>query len=178
MSRYFFAVTPPSPYKEQIDEVRGRWGHPHHPVEPHITAKAPFAWPDDPEQFLAPVRAACGQVAPFQAQLGPTGRFPNAGVLFLTPEGQGFTTLHLAVLHALAGLVPADSHGHEGEGYHPHLTLAVTRFGIDSEGMAAMARVAEQELTGLPPFRVEALTCYQMAAEEESWQVFCRLPLG
>lgn len=178
MTRYFFAVVPPEPHKSKIDALRECWGHPHHKVEPHITVKAPFEWHEQPEDFLLPVRAACATAVPFSVCLPGTGRFGEDKVLFLTVDADGLKALHLAVTSALEGLLPSDPRSHEGEGYSPHLTLAVGRFGIDAAGMGDMERAAQAELTDLGTFRVESLRCYVWNAADGRWAPLCDIPIG
>ncbi|HEY3368054.1 MAG TPA: 2'-5' RNA ligase family protein [Symbiobacteriaceae bacterium] len=178
MSRYFFGVAPPTAMEARLEVFRGRWGHPHHDVEPHVTVKAPFVWNQEPALVLGPVRMACNGLLPFPVRLGAPARFPDAGVLFLSVESEGLPLLHRAVVEALAGLVEQDRRGHEGEGYHPHLTLAVSRFGIDPAGLAAMEREAALELAGLEPFTVRSLRCYCRNGGRDRWEPLCDLPLG
>lgn len=178
MSRYFLAVAPPEPLHSRLEAFRSHWGSPHHPVEPHVTVKVPFAWEHDPEPFLAATRTACRGTPVFQARLGGTDRFPAAGVLYLTVVSEGLISLHRSVVAALDGIIPLDAHGHEADGYTPHLTLAVSRFGIDDAGLDAMESEALGELAGLPPFAVTALRCYRREASEERWQPFCDIPLA
>jgi 2'-5' RNA ligase len=147
-------------------------------VEPHVTVKIPFAWAGDPEGFLAPVRAACASVRPFAVRLGEPGRFPEAQVLYLTLHAEGLPRLHRAVMAALDGLVPVDPRGHEGEGYHPHLTLAVGRFGIAPDGLERMEAEARRELADLPAFQVESLRCYRREGPDDPWAPFADIPLG
>lgn len=177
MSRFFFGVVPPEYLQAPVELFRGRWGHPHHNVEPHVTVKSPFPWTADPAVLLAPVRRACAAQAPFSLRLGMPGRFPDAGVLYLAVEGAALHGLHRSILEALDGLVPRDPRGHEGDGYHPHLTLAVMRFGIDAVGMDAMEREAADAFAGLEPFPVRALRCYRREKAEDRWQRCCDLPL-
>lgn len=178
MPRFFFGVTPPEPQHGQIEAFRARWGHPHHQVEPHITVKIPFAWEGAPEGFLAPVRAACAATQPFTALLGAPARFAGGQVLYLSVRSPGLSALHRSVMEALAGLVPTDPRGHEGEGYTPHLTLAVGRFGIDSAGLDRMELDAAAELGHLPPFDVTSLRCYHRTGADAPWEPLVDLPLG
>jgi 2'-5' RNA ligase len=164
--------------RSQIEAFRARWGHPHHNVEPHATVKAPFPWDGDPEQLLTPVRSACAALAPFPARLGAPARFGGAGVLYLTVDSPGLHQLHLAVLEALSGLLPPRDDAHEGEGYTPHLTLAVGRFGISPEAMDRMEQEARADLGALPPFAVGALRLYRRESREERWRPACDVPLG
>lgn len=178
MARYFLAVAPPEPQLSQVDALRARWGHPHHKVEPHVTIKAPFLWSGAPDQFLAPVADALASIAPFDCRLGGTGRFPGAKVLYLKVAGDGLLPLHMAVVQALAGLLPPDGRpSHEGERYTPHLTLAVGRFGIDVKGLEAMEVEAKAELAALAPFTVSALRCYRWS-EAGRWERHQDIPLG
>jgi len=172
VSGYFFAVVPPEPTLGAIEAFRTRWGNPHHNVEPHVTVKAPFEWDGSPEPFLAPARAACAALRPFAARLGAPARFGSA-VLYLTVESPGLMLLHKAV----APLMPGDARGHEGDAYTPHLTLAVSRFGISAEGLDRMESEARTEL---PPasFTVTALRCYQREQKQDRWMPLCDLPLS
>jgi 2'-5' RNA ligase len=147
-------------------------------VEPHITIKIPFVWRENADAFLEPVRAACASIVPFEAQLEAPARFPGGQVLYLSVQGEGLRPLHLAVASALAGLLPAGSRGHEGEGYQPHLTLASGRYGIPDEGLGRMEEEARAELAGLPPIRVETLRCYLRGGSEDRWDPIADIPLG
>lgn len=178
MPAFFLAVTPPAAVTAPVEALRARWGNPHHRVEPHITVKIPFPWAPDPEGFLAPVRAACAGVAPFEARLGAPSRFAEAGVLYLSVAAPGLKPLHLAVMRAFAGLVAPDPRGHEGETYTPHLTLAVSRFGITAEGLETMEEEARSALAALPPFMVGALRCYRRERSADPWQPWLDIPLG
>lgn len=173
MIRYFFAVTPPAPLLNRIEGFRSRWGPVYHRVEPHVTVRSPFLWPDEPG-FLAPVQEACSHLAPFLVTLGPTGRFPAARVLYLSVMGQGLYALHEAVGKALEGAVPPEGH----RVYTPHLTLAAGRFGIDEAGVAEMERLAAEELANLPPFTVSSLRCYWRGESAQRWEPFREVPLG
>lgn len=177
MPRFFLAITPPEPLLSQIEAFRGRWGHPHHKVEPHVTVKPPFEWTREPEGFLTAARAACLKVRAFPARLGPPGRFARSGVLFLTVVSEDLSDLHLRVSADLAGLVPPEARPHEG-GYHPHLTLASRRFGIDEAGLAQMEAEARAELSDLPPFTITALRCYRWQTDQGRWQTYRDVPLG
>jgi len=177
VARYFFAVVPPEPTGSIIEAFRARWGHPHHNVEPHITVRPPFTWPEDPERILSPVRAACAGLSPLQARLGAPGRFAG-GVLFLSVDSPGLTLLHRAVLQALDPLIPVEANRHAGGGYTPHLTLAVTRFGIDRDGLDRMEAEARNELSDLAPFTAAALRCYRRTGKDDRWEPWCDLFFG
>jgi len=176
VTSFFLAVVPPEALGARIEAFRTRWGNPHHKVEPHITIKAPFPWTAEPEALLAPLGAVCSTMAPFEVRLGPSSRFAEARVLYLTVHSPALHQLHTGAVGALTGLVPVG--GHEGEHYTPHLTLAVGRFGISPEGLDHMEREAAIELGGLPAFPVTALRCYRRAKAEERWQPMVDLPLG
>lgn len=176
--RYFFAVNPPEPLLTQIDDFRGRWGHPHHKVEPHVTIKAPFVFPGRSEEFLAPVREVCRQIQPFEARLGAPGRFTRSRVLYLTMTGRGLAPLHRAVAGALQGIIPPDPRARGPERFTPHLTLASGRFGIDEDGLDAMEAEARVELADLPPFIIRTLRCYRWEGSPGRWHTYCDLPLG
>lgn len=173
MTRYFCAVTPPEPILGAIERFRARWGHPHHNVEPHMTIKPPFPWSESPESFLAPLRPAVAGLRPFRARLGAPARF-GAAVLYLTVDSPGMKGLHLATVSAL----PAGPGAHEGQAFTPHLTLAVTRFGISAEGLDRMEEEARAELTAFPPFDVTALRCYHRSGNDDRWRPLCDLALG
>jgi 2'-5' RNA ligase len=140
--------------------------------------KIPFAWEAAPEGFLAPVRTACAAARPFTAALGAPARFAGGQVLYLSVNSPGLKALHLSVTQAMAGLVPVDPRGHEGEGYTPHLTLAVGRFGLDAAGLDHMEQEAAAELGSLPSFPVTSLRCYHRAGADDPWERFADLPLG
>ncbi|MDF2627420.1 MAG: hypothetical protein K0R39_1251 [Symbiobacteriaceae bacterium] len=174
MPSYFFAITPPEPTLGAIEAFRARWGHPHHNVEPHITVKPPFPWDDAPGALLDLLRPALAGLRPFAARLGAPARFGNA-VLYLTVDSPDMHSLHLTTINVLAGAIPT---AHEGHEYTPHLTLAVTRFGISPEALDRMEAEARAELAVFPAFDVTALRGYQRFGKDDRWQPLCDLPLG
>jgi 2'-5' RNA ligase len=176
LTRFFFAVTPDEPLRNQIELFRGRWGHPHHKVEPHITIKAPFLWQGDPVPVLQAAQYACQEIAPFDVLLGRPAQFPKSHVLYLTVISKTIAQLHHRVVEAIAPLLPTDARGHEGMAFTPHLTLAAGRFGIDVAGLAEMERKAAIELVNLT-FQVTALRCYRWGDADTRWQPYIDLPL-
>lgn len=178
MALYFMAVVPPEPLLSRIQDFRTLWGNPHHNVEPHITVKIPFRWNGPAESFVEPVREVCGALGPLALRLKAPGRFSSSRVLFLSVAGDGLQHLHLAVTSVLAELLPTDEGGRERSEYHPHLTLAVGRFGIADDRLDAMEGDAITALADLPPFRVETVRIYRKLEGPQPWQHFSDIPLG
>jgi 2'-5' RNA ligase len=176
MARFFLAVAPPAPLLSEIDAFRGRWGHPHHKVEPHITIQPPFEWEGSPEPWLQAVYGALRQVAPFPVQIEGTGRFARSRVLFLTPKGEGLGRLHALVTGALADLLPPDDRRRSGQGFHAHLTLAAGRFGITDERIDAMEAEARREPFAAAGFTATSLRAYRWG--DRRWERFKDLPFG
>ncbi len=180
MVRYFLAVTPPEPLFSRIETFRKKWGGPHHKVEPHITVKVPFEWAGNPAPVLKAAGDACAAAAPFELTLGAPGRFRGARVLFLSVHvPPALQALHESVITALQAYAPVRPGSHEGPGeYHPHLTLAAGRFGIDDAGLDAMEAEANQVLSNLPPFTVDRLRVYKWGPGEHRWSRLQDLGLG
>lgn len=175
MIRFFLAVAPPAPLLAEIEAFRGRWGHPHHKVEPHITIQPPFLWDGRPEPWLDLAAGAARQVAPFPVQLQGTGRFARSRVLFLQPVGEGLERLHATVTKALAGILPDEG---RRQGFHGHITLAAGRFGITDERIAAMEAEAKQEPFATASFTVDSLQVYRWGQGEHRWSRYQDLPVG
>jgi len=178
MTLYFLGVTPPAPIREQIESFRKAWGSPHHRVEPHVTVKAPFEYPGVPAPVLVAVRQVCAAARPLTMRLGQPGRFGGDRVLFLALTCEGLEDLHQQVLAAVSRFVPPRPGDREGGPYHPHLTLAASRFGIDAAGMAAMEAQARVKLAGIPPFSITSLRVYKKDRNMERWQPMEEIPLG
>lgn len=177
--RYFLAVTPPGDLQDHIETFRGRWNHPHHKVEPHITVKIPFEWAASAAPFLQAARTACAGIAPFELELGSPDWFASGRVLFLSVDRRHLLPLHEAVIQALEPMVSVQAGGHEGgDRYHPHLTLASTKFGISDAALAAMAAEASKELAALGAFQVTHLRCYRWGQGDRRWIPYQDLPLG
>lgn len=180
MVRYFLAVSPPEPLHSRIETFRKRWGSPHHRVEPHITVKVPFEWAGSLAPVLKAAADGCASIPPFEITLGAPGRFRGARVLFLSLQvPPGLQALHEAAIAALQPYAPVRLGSHEGgRDYHPHLTLASGRFGIDDAGLDAMEAEAGAELGSLPPFAVTSLRVYRWGPGEHRWSQLRDLPLG
>lgn len=176
MTRFFLAVAPPAPLLDEIDAFRGRWGHPHHKVEPHITIQPPFEWNGSTEVWLEAVRGAVRQLAPFPVELRGTGRFARSRVLFLQPVGAELERLQSLVERSLVDLLPPDDRRRSGQGFHGHLTLAAGRFGITDERIDAMEQEAKGEPFATASFTVVALRAYRWGPGR--WERFKDLPLG
>lgn len=174
--RYFLAITPEPGVRGQIEGLRTSWGSPHHKVEPHITVKAPFSWTGDPEVWLAPVRAALAGVGRFPLKLGAPGSFGGQNVLFLTVPSDRPAQVHQAVVSLLYPLLPPDPRVHEGGEYHPHLTMAVKRFGARPELWPQYEREARALAEQLPEFLVGSVRVYEWRGTR--WETLVDLPLG
>jgi 2'-5' RNA ligase len=177
MTRYFLAVAPPAPLLTEIDAFRGKWNHPHHRVEPHITIQPPFVWERSPEPWLRVAAEAAKTVKPFVVQLAGTGRFPRARVLYLEAKSDALADLHRAVTGALVNLIPQES-GRPQPPFHPHLTLAAGRFGIDEGGLAQMEAEAVAQPFARAAFPVTHLRVYRWGQGDRAWQRWKDLPLG
>lgn len=178
MVRFFLAVAPPAPLLNEIDAFRGRWGHPHHKVEPHITIQPPFLWEGRPDPWLEVAAKVVEQIEPFPVELKGTGRFARSRVLFLQPVGDGLERLQAMVTKALVGILPDDGRRPQRQGFHGHITLAAGRFGITDERIEAMEAEAKQESFATASFRVESLQVYRWGPGEHRWSRYRDLPLG
>lgn len=177
MVRFFLAVAPPAPLLDEIEAFRGRWGHPHHKVEPHITIQPPFLWEGRPEPWLEVAAKVVGQLKPFPVELEGTGRFARSRVLFLQPVGVGLERLQAAVTKAMVGILP-DEGRPQRPGFHGHITLAAGRFGITDERIDAMEAEAKREQFAAARFEVKSLQVYRWGPGEHRWSRFKDLPFG
>lgn len=169
-------MAPPAPLLTEIEEFRGRWGHPHHKVEPHITIQPPFLWDGPVEPWLSVAAQAAVQIEPFPVELTGTGRFARSRVLFLQPVGEGLERLQAAVTKALVGILPDDGR-RQRQGFHGHITLAAGRFGITDERIDAMEQEARREPFATARFAVKSLQVYRWGPGEHRWSRYKDLPL-
>ncbi|MFC5849917.1 2'-5' RNA ligase family protein [Deinococcus petrolearius] len=117
---------------------------------PHLNLRAPFQTELRGEALISACRAALAEQGAFEVRLRGWRRVP--GIFFLECEPEGaIRDLHRRLLDAL----PSSRGPHDGDGYRPHLTLAL-----------GVLPWAEEELWGAvqaltPPvthFSVQALT--------------------
>lgn len=176
MIRFFLAVAPPAPLLAEIEAFRGRWGHPHHKVEPHITIQPPFLWEGPTDPWLSVAAREAAQIQPFEVALTGTGRFPRSRVLFLQPEGAGLDRLHAVITKALAPILP-DEGRPPRKGFHGHITLAAGRFGITEERIEAMEAEAKREEFARASFTATHLQVYRWGTGEHRWSRYRELSL-
>lgn len=113
----FVGLLPPPALADQIVTWQRRLEH--DITVPHVTLKAPAHL--SAEQ-LAACQRACRHRAPFEVTLGGVGTFDER-VIYLTTRGEGLKPLHAALVAAIGEPVSRT----ELDGYHPHLTVALSR---------------------------------------------------
>lgn len=176
--RFFLGIAPPEPLLSRIEAFRTKWRNPHHKVEPHITLRPPFDWNGTPSLLLQLARDGCRGVQPLTLSLGATGRFHHSRVLFLSVQsGPELAALERALSTALASIARPDPRSAD-LAFHPHLTLASGRFGIDVGGLDAMEQEAATVLADLSPFTVTRVRCYRWCPGDHRWTRFEDLNLG
>lgn len=176
--RFFLAIAPPEPLLSRIEAFRTKWRNPHHKVEPHITLRPPFDWDGNPALLLQLARDGCRRARPFPLTLGPTGRFQRSRVLFLSVQaGPELPALERALTAALSSI--SRPNGRSADlAFHPHLTLASGRFGIDDSGLDAMEQETASVLANLPPFTVARVRVYRWGSDDHRWSRLEDLSLG
>lgn len=178
--KYFLGIVPNGDIYHQIQEFRRRVNEKHfNHIEAHITLKAPL-FLGDPNTWLPALRQVCQKTAPLTVRLGPPQFFGHDAVLYLTVHGEGLPALHRQLLSCLRPFERGrdGQRRHEGDDYHPHLTLAMRSFGVSAEEMKRAAEEASRSLASFPPFLVSSVRVYRQAGRGQPWRPFMDLPLG
>lgn len=158
--QYFIGIVPPDEYKRQIAAFRDRWASNglREVVEPHITVKAQSGLTQD-LVWLGQVRKACASFTRFRISLSEPSTYGTA-VVYLSVESQEIYDLHRRLM-AAAAPSPELVFRYELDGYHPHLTLGQTRFGMQETEILEMSEQAKAALAPFPAFEATAVRVYR-----------------
>jgi 2'-5' RNA ligase len=168
MLRYFIAIEPPTDQRARLADVMSRLGDPW-PV-PHVTLKSPHGLTPD-LGWLPAVRAVAAHSPRQRVHLGSPGTFDDR-VLYLSVEGEGLESLHLALLEAVRDSV----NGGTAEPERPfvaHLTLAVAR---PDEALPNYHHLAA-DLADFEAFDARELTVFQRDEPHTHYRAWAELPL-
>ncbi|HSN02408.1 MAG TPA: 2'-5' RNA ligase family protein [Acidimicrobiales bacterium] len=167
MLRYFIAIEPPEDQRERIADVMREFGDPW-PV-PHITLKSPHGLTPD-LAWLTAVRDVASRSPRQRVRLGPPGTFDQR-VLYLSVEGDGLESLHLALVEAVRGAAAAAPSLAERP-FVAHLTLTVAR---SDEPLPDYTRL--WPLADLDAFDASTLTVFQRDEPHTHYRAWADLPL-
>lgn len=158
--QFFIGVVPPEKYKQQIAEFRNRWTSNglRHVVEPHITVKAQSGLTSD-LAWLNNVRNTCSSFPSFMLSLAEPSSYGTA-VTFLNVESNEIFDLHKRIMDSISQ-PPESAFAYELDGFHPHLTLGQTRWGMDALEVEEMKSEAKTMLAPFPTFDVTYVRVYK-----------------
>ena len=168
MLRHFIAIEPPADQRERIADVMGQLGDPW-PV-PHITLKSPLGLTPD-LAWLPAVREVATRSPHQHVRLGPLGTFDHR-VVYLSVEGDGLESLHLALIEAVRDSVASGPSLVERP-FVAHLTLSVAR---PDAVLTDYTRLCAP-LADLGDFEASALTVFQREEPHTHYRAWAELPL-
>ncbi|MBD2864032.1 2'-5' RNA ligase family protein [Paenibacillus oceani] len=160
MQQFFIGIVLPDEYKQQVIVFRDRWASNglREVVEPHITVKAQSGLTID-LAWLDKVRRTCSIFPRFKLSLSEPKTFGTA-VAFLSVESKEIYDLHRCLMDAVAPS-PELVLRYELDGFHPHLTLGQTLFGMEDSEIEEMKNQANNVLAPFPTFDVTFVRVYK-----------------
>ena len=158
--QFFIGIVPPDEYKQLIVAFRNRWSSNglREVVEPHVTVKAQSGLTTD-LSWLNKVKETCSLFPSFQLSLAEPSSYGTA-VTFLSVESKDIYDLHKRLVEAVSPL-PELVLFYELDGFHPHLTLGQTLFGMETSEVEEMKEAAKHSLAPFPTFDVTYVRVYK-----------------
>jgi len=141
---YLLAVLPPPELGAQIEAFQARLGLRESP--PHVTVKARSGLGAGLE-WVEGARTVVEASSPFLLSVGGARAFRKGRAVYLTVHSPELVALHVRLVEALK---PAQRFGYEGPHMTPHLTLALSRRGVDLEAVLEAARGEFADLDAQP----------------------------
>ena len=141
---HLLAALPPPELAAQVEAFRARLGLRESP--PHVTLKARSGLGTGLERMDA-ARAVVEASPPFPLTVAGPQLFRNGSALYLAVRSPELVALHVRLLEALK---PPQRFGYEGPHMTPHLTLALSRRGVNLEGVLQAAREEFAHLNAQP----------------------------
>lgn len=154
--QFFIGIAPPDEYKQQIECWTSNGLR--NVVEPHITVKAQSGLTPD-LGWLNNVKHACSSFPNFRLGLAAPSTYGTA-VAFLSVESIKIFELHMQLMNAVSPSTE-DILPYELDGFHPHLTLGQTRWGMEESEVTEMIEKASTDLLPFPTFDVTFVRVYQ-----------------
>lgn len=143
---YLLALRPPPELTGRVQTFREQHGLRDAAAEPHITVKPRSGLTPD-LAWAGAARQAVLEHAPVKVSVGGPRLFRNGSALYLHVSSREAVHLHLALLNAIR---PARRFGYEGPHLTPHLSVALSRPGLDLAGLLIKAEQAFGQLDRAP----------------------------
>ncbi len=175
--QYFIGIMPPEEYKTKIVEFQQQWKGLWitDVVEPHITIKAQGGLTPD-QEWLSKVQEICTDFQEFTISVGKP-MFFGEDILYLSASSKELYQLHHRLVHRISPSDELIKKYFELEDYIPHMTLGKTYFGLSQQRLKDMAKLAEDELSPYPTFKVEFIRIYQ-EVEPMKYVKYLDIPLS
>lgn len=159
--QFFIGIVPPVEYKRRIATFQRQWRNNSLPdvVEPHITIKAQGGLTSEME-WLEQVGKVCERTSPFLLELSEI-KFFGDSVLFLSVKSKLIYEFHRKLVNAVLPDKDEIKQFMELEQYVPHLTLGQTHWGLSSDELKNMAKLADEMLRPFPVITVNFIRIYQ-----------------
>ncbi len=127
---YFIAIVPPSPLREEIQELKQYFGDTYNSKAslnspPHITLHMPFRLKAKKEENLSKALSEFAQgQTPFEIKLKDFGAFPPRVVFVDVKENEALIELQAALNKTCRQQLNLHNANYKDRGFHPHITLA------------------------------------------------------
>lgn len=162
--QYFIGIVPPEKYKNQIVNLQQNWKH--HKiidaVEPHLTLKSQGGLTPD-KKWISKVKNVCDNFLPFDVSIN-TPKYFGEDILYLSAESAELFNFHTELVHAISPSEDLIKKYFELEDFTPHITLGKTFYGLSKKELIGMEKMAKENLTPYPTFKVEFIRIYQEGA--------------
>lgn len=174
--QYFIGVVPQDDYKKRLIEFQQKWANNRisDVVEQHITLKAQGGLTPD-EEWVSKVKAVCKEYRPFLISLSKP-QFFGEDILYLGASSEELYKLHNRIVQVISPSGDLIRKYFELDDFTPHMTLGKTAYGLTSQDLKDMARLAEEELCPYPTFEVNFIRIYQ-EVEAGKYRGYLDIPL-
>lgn len=175
--QFFIGIVPPKEYSKKITDFQKQWKNNLLPevVEPHITIKAQGGL-SAKANWLREVKKVCKDAKSFKLRLTKPSFFGES-VLFLSVQSDEIIDLHKKIVNAIAPEKDLIKKYMELDYYVPHLTLGQLHWGLSSNELIDMAKMAEECLSPYPIIDVNFLRVFQ-EIEPNKYRKYLDIPLG
>ncbi|OZM57585.1 2'-5' RNA ligase [Lottiidibacillus patelloidae] len=175
--QYFIGIVPPDNYKEQIIKFQKKWKGNTLPdlVEPHITLKAQGGLTAD-ERWINQVKIVCSNFPSFKVAIDKPMFFGDE-ILYLSANSNELKELHEQLVQVISPSKDLIKKYFELDDFVPHMTLAKTYYGLSSEDLKEMAKMAEEELSPYPTYEVNFIRIYVENSKLKKYETYLDIPL-
>jgi len=155
--QYFIGIVPPKEIQDKITNFQKHFLN-KKVVEPHITIKAQSGLTED-KVWLEKVENYLKRQTSFKVEFKDLSQFGD-DVLFFQVLSNEIEKIHNDLIDIVNPSKELRKKYFENQKYTPHLTLAETRWGINTDELVSIKIKAEQELNNLPSFNVDFARVY------------------